>query len=306
MIVGNSADSLAIVIPFYKIDFFEETLKSVVAQTNKNFTLYIGNDASPDDPLPLINQYFNKGEYQYFDYKENLGGENLALQWERILKNVKEEWFQILGDDDAISENFVAEFYANSNTVKSNVLKYSQCWINEKGEKINNFTRYPKISSVKEIWRSKYFGKHRSSLSEHVFRTAVYQKQKFKPFPLAWFSDDLAVLEFSHGKEIIFIEDAKVYVRMSEVNISSKTNNQTDKEIAHYQYLEIILNKYSYLFTKEELNNTFDLYLHLIWKNKSASKLHFLKIYFKTKPWYKIVNIPYIKYILWMNSMKKQ
>ena len=51
-------NQLAIIIPYYKIDFFEETLQSVAAQTNKNFTLYIGNDASPNSPLPLIQKYF--------------------------------------------------------------------------------------------------------------------------------------------------------------------------------------------------------------------------------------------------------
>lgn len=301
-------NKLTIIIPYYKIDFFEETLKSVVTQTNRNFTLLIGNDASPDDPLPLIEKYLKKEEYQYFDYKENWGGKNLALQWERILENVTEDWFQILGDDDTISNNFVEEFYkilhlADQNL--SNVIKFSQCWINEASEKTNSYTHYPLVSSSKSLWRSKYFEKHRSSLSEHIFRTAVYQKHKFKPMPLAWFSDDLAVLEFSQGKEIIFVDAAKVYVRMSEVNISSKTDNQTEKEIARYQYLEIILNKYSFLFTKEELKNTFDLYLHLIWKNKGLSKLHFLKMYCKTKSWFKIVNIPYIKYTLWINSIKK-
>ena len=88
-------NKLAIVIPYYKIDFFEEVLKSIASQTDKRFTLYIGNDASPDNPLQLIEKYFPEGNYHYFDYQENLGGKNLAMQWERILENVKEEWFQI-------------------------------------------------------------------------------------------------------------------------------------------------------------------------------------------------------------------
>lgn len=45
---------LAIVIPYYKIDYFEETIKSVAQQTDRNFMLYIGNDKSPDNPLPVI------------------------------------------------------------------------------------------------------------------------------------------------------------------------------------------------------------------------------------------------------------
>lgn len=298
----------AIIIPFYKIDFFEETLKSVVTQTNRNFTLLIGNDASPDDPLPLIEKYLKKEEYQYFDYKENWGGKNLALQWQRILENVTEDWFQILGDDDTISNNFVEEFYKNlhlADSHHSNVIKISQCFINETSEATNEFTNYAKISSSKLIWRSKYLEKHRSSLSEHIFRTKTYHKYKFKPFPLAWYSDDLAVLEFSEGKGIIFINEAKVYVRMSSLNISSLTNNDAEKKKAKHEYLEIILNKYSYLLKKEELIKEFDDYLYLTWKNKYPTKLNFSRIYLKTKPWYKILKIPYQKYLLNKNARIK-
>lgn len=41
---------LAIVIPYYKINYFEETLKSLSNQTDKKFKVYIGNDASENDP----------------------------------------------------------------------------------------------------------------------------------------------------------------------------------------------------------------------------------------------------------------
>ena len=72
-------NKLAIVIPYYKIDFFEETLKSIASQSDKHFTLYIGNDASPNDPLPLIKQYFEEEDYHYFDYENNLGGQNALI-----------------------------------------------------------------------------------------------------------------------------------------------------------------------------------------------------------------------------------
>jgi hypothetical protein len=42
---------LAIVIPYYKIRFFEATLQSVAIQTDKRFKVYIGNDASDEIQL---------------------------------------------------------------------------------------------------------------------------------------------------------------------------------------------------------------------------------------------------------------
>ena len=40
---------LAIVIPYYKLTFFEETLKSISNQTNNKFKVYLGNDASSEN-----------------------------------------------------------------------------------------------------------------------------------------------------------------------------------------------------------------------------------------------------------------
>ena len=45
MNIKNKYD-LAIVIPAYKIDFFDSVLKSLANQTNKNFTIYVGNEAN--------------------------------------------------------------------------------------------------------------------------------------------------------------------------------------------------------------------------------------------------------------------
>ena len=149
---------LAIVIPYYKIDFFEETLQSVAAQSNRDFVLYIGNDASPDNPLPLIQKYLNSDEYQYFDYKDNLGGKNLALQWERILENVKEEWFQILGDDDVISENFVAEFYKNLPKIQSeniSAIKFSHNIVDENKTILHTITTDETIIPAPELFKRK-------------------------------------------------------------------------------------------------------------------------------------------------------
>lgn len=57
---------LSIVIPYYKIDYFEETITSLKNQTDKRFNLYIGNDFSPNDPLPIINSSLAPSSYEYF------------------------------------------------------------------------------------------------------------------------------------------------------------------------------------------------------------------------------------------------
>ena len=253
-------NSLAIVIPYYKIDFFEETLKSVAEQTDKRFSLYIGNDASPDDPKPLIEKYFPNGNYHYFNYSENLGGENLVKQWERILENVTEEWFQILGDDDMISENFVEEFYLNLaaiNNHESNVIKYSQCWINEHNDIITNFTKYETLSNPLDI-----LFQDRSSLSEHLFRRETYEKYHFTKLPLAWCSDLLAIVDFSEDKKIFFISNAKVFVRMSSKNISGMESNSSEKNAAAHTFKTILLHKHYNKMNSDLLSKLIHQYLY--------------------------------------------
>lgn len=262
---------LAIVIPYYKIDFFEETLKSVAAQTDKRFSLYIGNDASHNNPKPLIEKHFPNGNYHYFNYSENKGGENLVKQWERILENVTEDWFQILGDDDVISENLVEEFYLNLasiNNHESNVIKCSQCWINEHSDIITNFTKHETLSNLFDI-----LFQDRSSLSEHLFRRETYEKHHFTNLPLAWCSDLLAIVDFSEDKKIFFISNAKVLIRMSSKNISGMESNSSEKNAAAHTFKTILLNKHYSKMESDLLSKLIQQYLYDCLQNVKTPSL---------------------------------
>ena len=288
---------LGIVIPYYKINFFEETIKSLAKQTDKRFTLYIGNDNSPNDPLPVIEKYFERKDYNYFNYKKNVGGQNLALQWERILENVTEPWFQILGDDDMISENFVEEFYLSLPEVEENnisVIRYSQHWIDESNNKTNDNTVFLKLISSKENWESKYFKGIRSSLSEYVFKRKTFNKYGFHHFPLAWFTDDLAVLQCSEKTGVFFIGSAEVMVRISHLNISNNSGLNAEKDDANYLYEAFILNNYSHLFTNEKLLKQTEIHLWRTWKDKRKLKINLFRIYCRTQSWKKMVKTPLI------------
>jgi len=248
-------NKLAIVIPYYKIDFFEETLKSVAAQSNRNFTLYIGNDASPDDPKQIIDQYFDESSHHYFNYNNNLGGKNLALQWERILENVKEDWFQILGDDDMLSENFVDEFYDSLDTLDReniNVLKFPVKIIDAKNKFIKQFSFSKSIINRKDFLISRIDHVSLSSLSENIFRTETYRKHKINQFPLAWHSDDCMIFDYAENDRILYSEKSYIFIRNSGLNISSLSNNSKEKSQATNAFYGYIISRYYHLFTSEQ------------------------------------------------------
>lgn len=275
---------LAIVIPYYKIDFFEETLKSVALQSNKNFILYIGNDSSPETPIPIISKYLKKENYKYFYYKDNLGGKNLSLQWERILDNIQEEWFQILGDDDVISENFVEEFYkALPEMYKSDisVMKFIHEWIDEYSKHIETFDYKSDIINSVDFIMKKYANVVKSSLSENIFQTKMYRKYKFEKLPLAWGSDDIALLTFSNFGKIFYNSNSIVQVRISSSSISGSEKMDKKKNDAYNIFREKIILKYSKKFPAQFISEILNDYLNYCHLNRQKASFKVLFIFFK-------------------------
>lgn len=248
---------LAIVIPYYKFDFFKETLDSLVSQTNTSFTIYIGNDASPNNPEELLSEYHNKLNVTYQNFTENLGSKSLVQQWYRCLDLVQDEkWVLILGDDDVLSndviENFYREVAINSST---KVFRFSTQVIDENSTKISPVFNHPKEENGFDFFERKLNGETRSSLSEYIFNKKELFKFRIKDFPLAWFSDLLLVIELGIEKPIISINNSVVFFRNSGVNITSKKDNLVKKNEA-----------------------TFAFYLYLIRNYKSKISTPFLKV----------------------------
>ncbi|MGO4913025.1 glycosyltransferase family 2 protein [Leeuwenhoekiella sp. W20_SRS_FM14] len=215
---------LAIVIPYYKIDFFEECLESLVNQTNKWFKVYIGNDNSPSDPTSMITKYQNKLNITYKFFPSNWGKNSLPEHWNRTINLINDEkWIMVLCDDDMLGPKVVEEFYRKLREVEIaeiNLIRFATQEINGTGEIISNIQKHPKLQCYSDLFYSRFIRGGRSSLSEHIFRKKAYDKYKFKNFPLAWHADDYAWLEFSDFGFVYSINTALVYFRLSEFNIS--------------------------------------------------------------------------------------
>lgn len=253
---------LAIVIPYFKIDFFERTLKSLSQQKDQRFHIYIGNDASENDPSCLINKYISEIKFTYIFFDKNLGGKSLSAQWHRCIKLVKDEdWLVLLGDDDVLDSNFVSAFYANLkkiNEKKIDVVRYSSIVINSNDAKISKLYTHPRIEDADAFLARKLKGETRSSLSEYIFRKNKLLIIRFKSLPLAWYSDLLAVLECSDFGLIYTINESVVGFRLSGKNITSKTNDYTLKNIATFDFYFYLLNNNSEKLSWEVRNLLFD------------------------------------------------
>lgn len=248
---------LAIIIPYFKLSFFEATLESLSNQTDKRFKVYIGDDASPEDPTDLLERYKDKFDFTYHRFKTNIGGETLIKQWNRCVSlNEDKEWIMILGDDDVLGETVVESWYRNHEYfhLKSNLVRFSSKLIFENFNTISDCYLHPVWESATDSFYRKFKQISRSSLSEHIFSKASYEKYGFNDYPLAWNSDDRAWLDFSDDKPIFTINESIVFVRISSLNITGKRDNMLKKnssEIEFYRFL--IGNKFKFYNSNQRL-----------------------------------------------------
>lgn len=267
---------LAIVIPYYKIDFFKETLDSLANQTNKNFKVYIGNDASPNNPKEILSTYQTDFDFEYFEFQENLGGKSLVNQWHRCIDLAKdEEWLMLLCDDDTLSENYIEAFYKNISEINNSnvaVIRYASQVIDENNNLLSEIIQHPKFENAIDFFFRKLKGGTRSTLSEYIFKRKTVLEIKFKDIPLAWYSDLLGVLEFSHFGTIFTINEALLHFRLSGLNITSKIDDLLIKNEATFQFYYYLLTLKRNHFNTYQISILFDRLEKTFFDNKKNSK----------------------------------
>ena len=255
---------LAIVIPYFKLTFFEATLQSLAFQNDKRFKVYIGDDASPENPSALLEKFKGKFDFVYHRFEENFGGTSLVKQWRRcIALSQNEEWLMILGDDDYLKETVVTSWYENYNlfSSKSEVIRFSSRLVFEETNSFSDIFTHPLWETATDSFYRKHQNLTRSSLSEYIFSRGSYSKYGFYDYPLAWNSDDRAWLDFSDGKLIFTINKSQVFVRISALNISGKKDNNYQKSLSQIEFYKfLLLNKLMFYnnLQKEKLIRSYE------------------------------------------------
>lgn len=273
---------IAIVVPYYNLTYFEETILSLSNQTDKRFNLYIFNDNSPNDPTPVLNKYQNQLHFEYFKFENNLGGSSLVEHWERCLsKTQDEEWIMILGDDDYLDVNVIESWYKNFDAFnnQSNLVRFASKTINEKTKIVSNTYTHPKFENAADSYFRRLNGITRSTLSEYIFSRESYTKFKFHNFPLAWHTDDMAWLEFTNSKPIYSINEANLNIRVSDINISGKQNNLDRKNIATHLFYENLVIAKKHLFSKEQKNVLFLNYEIAVKRNRKLNATEWKRLF---------------------------
>ena len=225
---------LAIIIPIYKIDFFRKTLDSLLNQTCKDFTVYVGDDCSPNDFEGLIADYQDKLDIHYTKFKTNLGGKDLVAQWERCVDlSQGEPWLWLFSDDDELEPNCVERFYQTIEDYPNiSLIHFDVKVIDAVGNPVTNKqfvkSNFAEHYTAKEYAKARLKYKINSFVVEYVFRRDTFINcGRFQNFDMAWGSDDATWIKMSMDAGITTTKGAHVCWRLSNANITPRRNPET-------------------------------------------------------------------------------
>ena len=219
--------NLAIVIPAYKSTFLTEALDSIANQTCKEFTVYIGDDHSPNDLKSIVDQYRGNFDLVYRRFEENMGGKDLVGQWERCIDMTQgEPWFWLFSDDDVMEPNCVEEFYKLIHEKPAaKLVHFNIREIDKDGHELSKQREYPPYMTVKGYLDGKLSiaPTINSFVVEFiVHRDVFFGTGRFQKYDLAWGSDFISWVKFADAAGGIYTcSSGHVCWRSSGENIST-------------------------------------------------------------------------------------
>lgn len=216
-----------IAIPAYKIDYLKECIESVLNQTIHDFELIIVDDASPY-PIHDIVSKFNDSRITYFRNETNSGAVNIVDNWNRCLSLAHGEYFCLMGDDDILGEDYLAEIDRISQLYPNvSVIHGRTAEINEKTEKTKVYEAWPEWQSVYDLIWHRISRLRVTFISDFTFRTeTLRQCGGFYKLPLAWASDDISVYQAAENHGIAATNKIIFYYRRHCTSITSSGSTE--------------------------------------------------------------------------------
>lgn len=232
---------LSIIIPAYKGRFLGETLDSLCQQTDKNFTLYIGDDCSPENLKEICDRYTEKIDLHYIRFDQNIGHHDLAAHWERCIDLGNEPYIWLFSDDDIMPNDAVERINTAIRTEGKELYRLPLLVVDEQQNILggNPIFETPYQTAINSLM-DKFSGRRPSAAIEYIFSRNLYLKEKkFEHFPVAWCSDDATWFKFAlSAGQITNLPGAPVYWRQSiGYNISSSQNLSAKKMVATTMFL---------------------------------------------------------------------
>lgn len=205
---------VSIIIPVYQAELFlEETIKSVIKQTYKEWELLLINDGSTDGSLAICNKYAIKDKRIHAYHKKN-GGQSSARNYGLSL--AKGQYIYLMDNDDTINKDAIATLVNLIEENQTDIVACSYNIVNERGE--NSHTQH---SMTKHILNN-YNGMKR--FLERTIDVYVWTK--------------LYKREFLQNNKISFEEHRSDEDFLFNIQTFSKANGIVYYDYPIYQYKE--------------------------------------------------------------------
>jgi hypothetical protein len=195
--------------------------------------VYIGNDAGDANIDEIVNRYKNQLDIHYQYFENNLGGKSLVKQWERCFELIQnEEWIWLLPDDDYADTNCVELFYEQMQICDFDLFRFNVHFVNVDETIFKSNASLPDVQPAFDSLIEKLSFYRPSTIAEFIFNRKKFATIGFTDIPMAWGSDDLLWYQMGKEKGIYGCNDAYVYMRQSDLNISNNYSSMSKEKIA--------------------------------------------------------------------------
>lgn len=302
---------LAIVIPAYRSRYLHTALSSLAAQTCRHFTVYIGDDCSPEDLQSVIQPFAGQLDIHYHRFTDNMGATDLVGQWHRCINlTQREPWLWLFSDDDVMEHTCVEQFYeAQERYPERRFFHFNTTVIDGNDQpstdKAYQKEDFPQILSATDYLLYRLTYRINSFVVEYIFHRSVYDAcQGFVQYDLAWGADDNTWYNFATcAQGITTIGPARVFWRKSDHNISPNRNHDVAarKMNAILCYLEFAKQQLSTLRGWQKI--LFRYFLHALFNN--CTNLSFKEVKdLLNKYRLKISHPPLLPQVVWAFILK--
>jgi glycosyltransferase involved in cell wall biosynthesis len=214
---------ITVLVPAFRSRFLPQLFDSLCSQTDPDFTVIVGDDASPDPIAAICDAYTHRLNLRYVRFDKNMGGNDLAGQWNRCLELCEDEWIIMPGDDDTFDIRCIAKL---RESVKKTNGRFAAYHATLRGIDENNVEQYvyppSKHDNSADRLHAVLSPHYRGMVIEYLFsRTRIMAMGGFISFPIGWFSDTATWILLANQGGTMAVPEAVANHRMSGFNLTS-------------------------------------------------------------------------------------
>ena len=228
--------TLAVIIPAFKSKYLTQSLQSLADQSDKDFTVYVGDDASPDDIASICERFADILNIKYTRFDSNLGAVTLMQHWERCIElSADEPWIWIFSDDDIAHKHHVKAFRDAliSTEEKYDIYRFDTQVIDDNN--LVTFAEHPSpcIESFVDVCVATMMENRVNNLPNTIFRRSKYKEiGGLVCFPYGQSADWASIILLSRPNSIYTIPLIRFSWRYSPIGITWKAAHNKGTMVA--------------------------------------------------------------------------